>query len=206
VRKYVISENFFKSIAKKGNLYSRIWFYWLGEFVDEVFDDEFIEKQVKSLPKMDESEIREIYQFGVQTLRQDFKIIGSNKSKPKNPVDKDKAKIAKEVIEYLNSVAFTTFRSHGKGSESNVDFIVARINEGFTISDFKIVIDNKVKDWLGSEQAKYLRPSTLFIKSKFENYLNINNGAARKPASNFDTFTASVAKAAETLRLRRESR
>ena len=49
MRYYVIPEIFFKSIAEKGKLYSRLWFYWLSEHVDEIFDDDFIEKQEKRI-------------------------------------------------------------------------------------------------------------------------------------------------------------
>jgi hypothetical protein len=65
---------------------------------------------------------------------------------------------------------------------------------GFTISDFKCVIDKKVLDWKGTDWEKYLRPITLFSKSKFENYLNSINEPNRK-TSNFDQFANSVQKA-----------
>ena len=51
--------------------------------------------------------------------------------------------------------------------------IDARLNEDFTVEDFKTVIDNQVQVWgLNSEQSKYLRPVTLF-GPKFESYLNV---------------------------------
>jgi hypothetical protein len=44
--------------------------------------------------------------------------------------------------------------------------------EGFTIDDFKTVIDKKCAEWLGdSKMEPYLRPETLF-GTKFESYLN----------------------------------
>ena len=39
------------------------------------------------------------------------------------------------------------------------------------ISDFKTVIDKKVKSWAGTEWEKFIRPETLF-GTKFESYLN----------------------------------
>jgi len=49
----------------------------------------------------------------------------------------------------------------------------ARFNEGRTVKDCIDVIDKKVKDWLDDEKMyKFLRPSTLFNPTKFENYLN----------------------------------
>jgi len=186
VRKYVIPEIFFKSIAEKGKLYSRIWFYWLSGFVDELFEPDFIEKQEKEFKI---SEIKEIYHFGIHFLQQDFKII-DGKSK-KSVTTQEHRDIAIEIIEYLNSKAETTF-SVKLGS--NIELICSRLKEGYTISDFKSVIDKKVKDWKGTDWAKFLRPNTLFAKTKIENYLNSNNND-KQSASKFSKFADSVAKA-----------
>lgn len=77
------------------------------------------------------------------------------------------------VIDYLNSVAGTHYRATSKDTQRHIK---ARIADGFTVDDFKRVVDNMWTDWRGTEWEKYLRPSTLF-GSKFENYLN------RKPQS-----------------------
>ena len=53
------------------------------------------------------------------------------------------------------------------------NFINGRLNDGFTIEDCKKVIDIKVAQWLNDPKMNtYLRPSTLFRQSKFEEYLN----------------------------------
>jgi len=57
-----------------------------------------------------------------------------------------------------------------------------------------LVIDKKVKDWKGSDWAKFLRPNTLFAKTKIENYLNSNNND-KQSANKFSKFADSVAKA-----------
>ena len=186
MRKYVIPEIFFKSIAEKGKLYSRIWFYWLSGFVDELFEPDFIEKQEKEFKI---SEIKEIYHFGIHFLQQDFKII-DGKSK-KSVTTQEHRDIAIEIIEYLNSKAETTF-SVKLGS--NIELICSRLKEGYTKSDFKSVIDKKDKDWKGTDWAKFLRPNTLFAKTKIENYLNSNNND-KQSASKFSKFADSVAKA-----------
>jgi uncharacterized phage protein (TIGR02220 family) len=186
VRKYVIPEIFFKSIAEKGKLYSRIWFYWLSGFVDELFEPDFIEKQEKEFKI---SEIKEIYHFGIHFLQQDFKIIDDKPKK--SATTQEQRDIAIQIIEYLNSKAETTF-SVKLGS--NMELICARLKEGYTISDFKSVIDKKVKDWKGTDWAKFLRPNTLFAKTKIENYLNSNNND-KQSASKFTKFADSVAKA-----------
>ena len=75
------------------------------------------------------------------------------------------------VIDYLNKKANTNYRPTTKNTQS---FINARLKEGYTVEDFKKVIDSKSKEWLNTDFEKYLRPATLF-GSKFENYLNEAN-------------------------------
>ena len=162
---YQIPKLFFEKIAEKGNLYSRIWIYWLGGYVDELFEPDFIEKQAKIHSQI--SNIREIYEYGVQFLRQDFKIV-EPKEKKESLSEKIKPLVIR-IIEYLNSRAETTFNPLSK---SNYENISARINEGYGYDDFKKVIDLKVEDWKGTDFERYLRPITLFSKKKFENYLN----------------------------------
>lgn len=75
-----------------------------------------------------------------------------------------------EPILYLNKKANRNFDPKNK---SNQNLIKARLNEGRTIEDFKKVIDKKCAQWLNNEKMMvYLRPSTLFNATKFENYLN----------------------------------
>lgn len=75
------------------------------------------------------------------------------------------------VIDYLNKKASTNYRPTTKNTQS---FINARLKEGYTVEDFKKVIDSKSKEWLNTDFEKYLRPTTLF-GTKFENYLNEAN-------------------------------
>ena len=76
---------------------------------------------------------------------------------------------AKKVIEYLNSI---TGKRYNYKAASNKRLVEARINEGYTMSDFKAVIDYKHKEWSSSEaMSKYVRPATLF-SGKFDGYLN----------------------------------
>lgn len=85
--------------------------------------------------------------------------------------EKDNNNIYSLVIDYLNRKASTNYKSTTKNTQS---FINARVREGYTVEDFKKVIDSKSKDWLNTDFEKYLRPSTLF-GTKFENYLNEAN-------------------------------
>lgn len=73
-----------------------------------------------------------------------------------------------EIINYLNKKVNSKYKYSSKNTQQKIN---ARINEGFTVEDFKYVIDVKSKEWLNTDMAKYLRPETLF-GPKFESYLN----------------------------------
>ena len=73
-----------------------------------------------------------------------------------------------EIVRYLNFVTGSSYKAFGKKTQS---LIRARMADGFTVDDFKTVIDKKAAEWLGTDMAKYLRPETLF-GTKFEGYLN----------------------------------
>lgn len=76
--------------------------------------------------------------------------------------------ISKKVIEHLNKTTKSNFRY---GTKSTLTKIKARLNEGYTLDDFIVVIDKKSNEWIGTEFEKYLCPETLF-GNKFEKYLN----------------------------------
>jgi predicted phage replisome organizer/uncharacterized phage protein (TIGR02220 family) len=88
----------------------------------------------------------------------------------KNPCHNDKEnreEMKKEIIDYLNYKLSSRYKAITKTN----NLIKARMKEGFTIEDFKQVIDKKFDEWKGTEYEKYLRPETLF-GNKFEGYLN----------------------------------
>jgi len=82
-----------------------------------------------------------------------------------------------DIVNYLNIKTGKSFRHTTKKTQS---LIRARINEGFTLDDFKKVIDTKTAEWRGKKTKEganmedYLRPETLF-GTKFESYLNQQN-------------------------------
>lgn len=83
--------------------------------------------------------------------------------------DKNKEDIYISVISHLNEKAGTSYRA---SSQATRELINGRLSEGFTVDDFKKVIDKKCAEWKGGDMEKYLRPETLFKRSKFESYLN----------------------------------
>jgi uncharacterized phage protein (TIGR02220 family) len=105
--------------------------------------------------------------------------VSSETNNPKAPSE------VAEVIGYLNERAG---RSYKATSEQTRKLIGARLAEGFTVDDCKRVIDNKVSAWLNDPKMDaYLRPSTLFSKSKFEGYLN-ERPIQRKGGGQFDEY------------------
>lgn len=89
-----------------------------------------------------------------------------DKSKERDKSNKD---IYCAVISYLNEKTGSKFKWQSKDSQKHIN---ARVTEGYTLDDFKKVIDIKCAEWLGdARMCKYLRPSTLF-GTKFEAYLN----------------------------------
>lgn len=84
----------------------------------------------------------------------------SGKAEPRIPF--------KEIINYLNEKTGSRYKHTSKKTQS---LIKARINESFTLDDFKKVIDIKTDEWKDTDMSKFLRPETLF-GTKFESYLN----------------------------------
>lgn len=114
--------------------------------------------------------------------------------------DKDKEEdIDKElyisIVSHLNDRAGTNYKHTSSKTRTCIH---ARLAEGFTLDDFKTVIDKKCDEWLGDpKMEKYLRPETLF-GTKFESYLNQKNTnrtqqAQPKKQGGYDDFMAQLA-------------
>lgn len=74
-----------------------------------------------------------------------------------------------DIVDYLNAKTNASYKS---GTKKTKQLIQARLREGFTVEDFKKVIDLKSAEWLDDpHMSTYLRPETLF-GTKFESYLN----------------------------------
>lgn len=95
--------------------------------------------------------------------------ITDNNNGDKSPNIKSVSDNIKDVIDYLNLVCGTNYKSTTKAT---IEVIKARLKEGFTVDDFKSVIDKKHYEWgIDPKMSCYLRPQTLF-GTKFESYLN----------------------------------
>jgi uncharacterized phage protein (TIGR02220 family) len=87
---------------------------------------------------------------------------------------------ALEVLSYLNQKAGRQFRE----TETNLDFISARLSEpGVDLEGIKKMIDRQVARWKGTPQEEYLRPETLFNRTKFDGYYAAREAPIAKDAA-----------------------
>lgn len=105
--------------------------------------------------------------IGLDISKSKSKSLDQDKSKSNDVLD-NKKQIISEIVEYLNLKLDTNYRNNTSGTRKHIE---ARLNEGFTLEDFKIVIDKKSAEWQHMDMQKFLRPETLF-GNKFEGYLN----------------------------------
>ncbi len=123
------------------------------------FDNQIIENQQQS---------RTNNQEHTKEHNQDIKISETKVSDKKS--SEKYSKEIEEIIDYFNKVTGQKLRSKSKGHRK---LITARLNEGFTVDDFKVIIDKKYAEWKDDEKmSKYVTPSTLFRESHFDTYLN----------------------------------
>lgn len=85
-----------------------------------------------------------------------------------NPDDAPSRPQALEVLEYLNTKSGRNYRA----VDVNLDLVLARLKSGATVAQCKAIVDAKVTQW-GEDQKmqEYLRPGTLFNRTRFEQYL-----------------------------------
>lgn len=102
--------------------------------------------------------------------------------------DTDKPSVmeaAKEIVGHLNEKAGTDYKPT---SRATVDLIKGRMGEHWKVEDFFKVIDNMTAAWKGDPKMEgYLRPSTLFARAHFEEYLN-TTPKARSGTSKIQNF------------------
>lgn len=83
--------------------------------------------------------------------------------------ENDNTNVIKDIIEDLNIILKASYKP---SSSKNKELIQARLNEGHTLVDFKIVHRKMARAWgLDNKMRQYLRPLTLY-SNKFESYLN----------------------------------
>ena len=184
---------FIKHLRSKSANHYQVWMRVLIEFSG----NESQEIKLNVMPNIAKSTYYRIIEYGLKIFPEFVKtheiiktrnslIFTKNSNKEivvetieieKPKVIKQKAKqidnsiLIEEIIEYLNQCTGKSFKVNSKIAISNIN---ARLKEGYTLEDFKKVIEVKSIKWL--EDAKmqdFLTPNTLF-GNKFESYLNEN--------------------------------
>lgn len=92
----------------------------------------------------------------------------------------------KAIIDYFNERCDTRYTYRNKAVNG---MIRARLSEGFTVEDFRTVINTKAAKWENDPKMRdYLRPKTLFSATNFESYLN----ESPQPSSYLDSVNWSA--------------
>lgn len=74
------------------------------------------------------------------------------------------------AIEVLNFLNQKTGRNY-KPVPANLEMIAARIKDGATVDELRMVVAKKCREWAADEKMnEYLRPATLFNRTKFAQY------------------------------------
>jgi uncharacterized phage protein (TIGR02220 family) len=82
-----------------------------------------------------------------------------------------KATLKEQALEVLNHLNRLTGKAY-EAVDANLDLIAARLKEGRTVGQLKQVNARKYHDWVDDEKmVKYLRPLTLYNKSKCAQYV-----------------------------------
>lgn len=201
MQKVIIPIQFFDALKKQPPIYRLMWIEWLSQG-EKVLDPRFSENL--RYDKVPQEKINECYAIGSVYLQEgisftnelDGQIENKTSKEAKKQIKVDVTPIAVEVIEYLNKKANTQYKPK---SGTTIQLISGRLSEGFTKEDFLKVIDNKVEHWKNTEQEQYLRPITLFSKSKFESYLNQPRNGTKKSTSSIDQVRNAVKEAKSKL-------
>jgi len=75
---------------------------------------------------------------------------------------------AREILSFLNTKTGRLYRP----VEANLGLIESRLKDGIGFQDLKSLVAKKCREWLPDEKmSAYLRPATLFNKTKCEQYV-----------------------------------
>ena len=88
--------------------------------------------------------------------------------------------LVRSIVLDLNEKTGKRYRSDNKETRK---LISGRLKENYKIEDFYHIHQVKSDEWLNTEWEQYLRPATLYQKSKFDSYRN------QKISAKKDRFT-----------------
>jgi len=81
---------------------------------------------------------------------------------------------AEAVLAFLNQKTGRKYaaRTPNGAATANADLIYQRLKDGYSVEDLRSVIALKCRQWGQSDKMRpFLRPQTLFARSKFETYI-----------------------------------
>lgn len=174
-----LEDGFFYSTVENIEENTTLSDYQQRKYLNKLCDLGIIEIKIKGMPakrfiRICEEEVFKIFEGkNLKNLRTST---GKNEEPHiynniinKNKKIKIKKEVYAEIVDYLNEKIGARYSAKSSKTQTLIN---ARMNEGFTLEDFKTVIDKKCNDWLkDTKMSKYLRPETLF-GTKFEGYLN----------------------------------
>lgn len=199
---------FLYALSKRPETHQLLWVHIIGEV--EVGNHVFDPSGLQSRFKMSTSTLKRVIAWGIQELNQERVIyraywqnrmlnISLGEGGYIAPLKEHKAETkeaqkapsilpeVKEIIDYLNHATGKNFKPKSKNTQRHIS---ARLKEGYTIDDFKKVIDVKSVKWMGTSMEQFIRPETLF-GSKFDGYLN-ESGIQNEQQSKFVTTQRAV--------------
>lgn len=81
---------------------------------------------------------------------------------------------AEELLDFMNEKLNRNFRAKNPNGTptANAEIIIKRLKDGYTVQQMRSVMARKKREWQDQDSmSKYLRPETLFGKTKFASYL-----------------------------------
>ena len=118
---------------------------------------------------------KEENQSVIEETEENPTVLEKTEENPKKPINHNHIsninnhnQLSKDIIDYLNTKTNSKFKYTTKATQQKIN---VRLNEGYTLDDFIVVIDKKYEEWVGTDFEQYLCPETLF-GTKFEKYLN----------------------------------
>jgi uncharacterized phage protein (TIGR02220 family) len=164
---------FYKALSEKPLVYGMVWIFILGRVGEEISYAD-ISRRANGISK---SYIHQIIQWGLKKMKlhqinYEFDSgrsgVNFNFTVYKPQIATKDEQLVANIITHLNE---TSGKHFSPTSKETIKVIEARLKDGYTLDDFKKVIDTKCTKWINTEFEDYLRPITLF-GNKFNSYLN----------------------------------
>ena len=176
-------KSFFKHLFQRGDVCATMWCYIIANMSSaNIFKADISilcarfdanHRDIREFLAFGESFTGKL-KFGAQVASNGFVTVCIKPVEKKELSEEDRKlrNDAYEVMDYLNLVLKQYGkRGYKRDGKTAHTYIKRRLKDGFTVDDFKDVIEIKVAWLKDPKQHKYYRPQTLFSE-KFESYLN----------------------------------